>query len=169
MTLGRRRLLAAFVLASTLALVGTARADQEVSVADGYAIAGYDPVAYFLKGEAVQGSDAYTLEHEGARYRFVSAEHRDLFAAEPARFAPAYGGFCAFGTAMGRKFDGDPEAWTVVDGRLFLTFDRKVRHRWRADSAGYIRGADHNWPIIAHLSDRELDANPPAGLTLGPQ
>jgi YHS domain-containing protein len=139
----------------------------EVNVNDGYAVHGYDVVAYFTAGAPAEGDDRFTAAYQGAQYRFASAEHRDTFKQDPAKYAPQYGGFCAFGTSVGRKFDGDPHAWRIVDGKLYLNLNKKIQTRWLQDTDGYIRGANHNWPIIAGVPDAELEANPPEGLTLG--
>ena len=80
-------------------------------MADGYGVSGYDPVAYHTEGQPTVGNDAYTASHEGVTYRFASADNKNAFQTNPEKYAPEYGGFCAFGTAMGRKFPGDPNAW----------------------------------------------------------
>lgn len=160
-------------LATILALVATfamthgAQAVEEVNIKNGYAVHGYDVVAYFTQSKPTKGNDQFTLEYQGATYRFASADNRDRFAADPAKFAPQYGGFCAFGTSVGRKFDGDPNVWRIVDGKLYLNLNKKVQQRWLTDTPGFIRGADHNWPIIVSLPDAQLVSNPPEGLTQG--
>jgi len=158
------------VLAGALVLAAAAAVAPALA-ADGprLAISGHDPVAYFTQGRPVAGSPAHAVEHEGAVYHFASAANRDAFVADPARYAPQYGGYCAFGAAMGRKFEVDPNAWRIVDGRLFLNLNTTVQRRWEEDVPGYIRGADHNWSIIASIPDSRLEAAPPAGLTIGPQ
>ncbi|MGH1478928.1 MAG: YHS domain-containing (seleno)protein [Geminicoccales bacterium] len=148
-------------------LAGSATAETEVNIADGYAVHGYDVVAYFTKGEPTEGSDEFQAEHEGATYRFASAEHRDAFTADPAKYAPQYGGYCAFGTAMGRKFDGDPNAWKVVDDKLYLNLNKDIQKRWLGDVPGFVRGAENNWPIIRSIGDASLESSPPTGLTQG--
>ena len=142
-------------------------AEAEVNIVDGAAVHGYDVVAYFTEGKPVEGSGDYTASHDGAEYRFASAENRDLFAADPDAYAPQYGGYCAFGTAMGRKFDGDPNAWYIADNKLYLNVNKKVQERWLTDVPGFVKGADNNWPIIQALSDASLESNPPEGLTEG--
>ena len=119
------------------------------------------------QSKPTKGNDQFTLEYQGATYRFASAANRDKFAADPATYAPQYGGYCAFGTAVGRKFDGDPTAWRIVDGKLYLNLNKNIQQRWLTDTPGFIRGADHNWPIIVSLTDGQLASNPPVGLTLG--
>ncbi len=156
-----------FAIGGAVTAASGAQVVGEVNVNDGYAVHGYDVVAYFTVSEPTEGDDRFTAEYQGARYRFASAENLDRFNSDPAKYAPQYGGFCAFGTSVGRKFDGDPHAWRIVDGKLYLNLNKKVQARWLQDTEGFIRGADHNWPIIAGLPDAELVANPPEGLTLG--
>ena len=145
----------------------SAFAEAEVHVVDGTAVSGYDVVAYFTEGKPVEGSGEFTASHNGAEYRFSSAENRDLFSANPDAYAPQYGGYCAFGTAMGRKFDGDPHAWHIADNKLYLNLNKKIQARWKKDVPGFVKGADNNWPIIEGLSDAILESSPPEGLTSG--
>lgn len=151
------------------ASVQVVSAASEVNIVEGFAVHGYDVVAYFKVGRPVSGVNEFTAEHEGATYRFASAVNRDAFVADPARYAPQYGGYCAFGTAMGRKFDGDPTAWAIVDDKLYLNLNSDVQARWKENVPGYIKGAENNWPLIRSLADAALEASPPAGVTLGAQ
>ncbi|MGH8670053.1 MAG: YHS domain-containing (seleno)protein [Burkholderiales bacterium] len=112
------------------------------------AIRGYDPVAYFTQGRPVQGSKEFTHRWNGAVWRFASAENRARFAAEPQKYAPQYGGYCAYGVASGYAVKIDPAAWSVVDGKLYLNYDRSVQASWKSDVPGYIRKADANWPGV---------------------
>ena len=114
----------------------------------GLALKGYDPVAYFTESKPVSGRAEFTAQHEGATYRFASAANRDAFAAAPEKYVPQYGGYCAFGVAGGYKAPIQPDAWTVVDGKLYLNYDRSVRSRWSSDIPGYVRKADANWPTV---------------------
>ena len=168
-TLRNALLSVGLALAVVPATAGLAAAETEVNIVEGYAVHGYDVVAYFTQGKPVVGDDRFTAEYEGATYRFSSAEHRDTFTADPAQYAPQYGGYCAFGTAMGRKFDGDPNAWAVVDGKLYLNLNKNIQARWKKDVPGFIRGAENNWPLIRSVADASLEASPPAGLTIGAQ
>ena len=145
------------------------QAAEEVNIVNGAAVHGFDVVAYFTDGKPTEGKAEFTAEHDGATYRFASAENRDKFAADPAKYAPQYGGYCAFGTAMGRKFDGDPQAWKIVDDKLYLNLNKDVQQRWVADIAGFVRGANNNWPIIQSVADAELEKAQPAGVTIGAQ
>jgi YHS domain-containing protein len=109
---------------------------------EGIAIKGYDPVAYFTDQKPVKGTASFEYLWNGARWRFASAEHLDLFRADPEKYAPKYGGYCAYAVSQGKIVDIDPEAWTVFERRLYLNVSKKVRGLWE----GYIRKADENWP-----------------------
>ncbi|MEO1190327.1 MAG: YHS domain-containing (seleno)protein [Pseudomonadota bacterium] len=115
---------------------------------EGVAIRGYDPVAYFKAGEPVKGDPAYSTEHLGATWLFASADNRDAFVAAPETYMPAYGGYCAYGMALGGKVPIDPAAWKIVDGTLYLNVNPKVQGWWEEDTAGYIAKADEVWPEI---------------------
>jgi YHS domain-containing protein len=135
------------VLAAALAFTGAAAAQKpEVFSASGAAIRGYDPVAYFTAGKPVKGSKDFTTQWRGATWHFASAENRDRFAQAPEKYAPQYGGYCAYGVSQGYTVSIDPAAWTVVDGRLYLNYSASVRRTWEKDIPGYIRKADVNWP-----------------------
>jgi YHS domain-containing protein len=114
----------------------------------GTAIDGTDPVAYFTEGRPVEGSSDFTYEWNGATWRFASAENRDTFAAEPEKYAPQYGGYCAWAVAQGYTASTDPEAWKIVDGKLYLNYDKGVQAKWEADIPGFIKSADGNWPKV---------------------
>jgi hypothetical protein len=140
-----------FLRMATAALVAFATAPAraaELNTASGVAIGGYDPVAYFTDGRPVRGSRRHRLEWNGAWWFFASDGHRAAFAADPGRYAPRYGGFCAYGVAQNVKVKIDPAAWSIVEGRLYLNYDRKVRQTWLEDPAGYIGTADRNWPAL---------------------
>jgi len=124
----------------------------------GLALQGYDPVAYFTEGEPVKGDWNISAEYNGATYRFASEEHKATFEADPEAYAPAYGGYCAFGTAMGFKFDGDPTLWKIVDDRLYLNLSPAVQERWNADTENLIDAANVNWTDIADKTPEELQA-----------
>jgi len=132
-----------------LAFAGAALAQKAPVYSDSSgAIRGYDPVAYFTQSRPVKGSREFTHRWNGATWRFASAENRDRFAAEPEKYAPQYGGYCAYGVASGYAVKIEPDAWSVVDGRLYLNYDRSVQKSWQADVPGYIRKADANWPQV---------------------
>ena len=130
-----------------LALAFSVQAQNNLD-SSGLALKGYDPVAYFAQGKPVQGKPEITASHEGATYRFASAANRDAFAAAPGKYAPQYGGYCAYGMASGYKAPIEPDAWTIVEGKLYLNYNQSVRSRWSSDIPGYIRKADTNWPTV---------------------
>jgi YHS domain-containing protein len=139
--------IASFLFA--LAFAGAALAQKAPVYSDSSgAIRGYDPVAYFTESRPVKGSREFTHRWNGATWRFASAENRERFAAEPEKYAPQYGGYCAYGVASGYAVKIEPDAWSVVDGRLYLNYDRSVQKSWQADVPGYIRKADANWPQV---------------------
>ncbi len=111
----------------------------------GTALKGYDPVAYHTVGKPVEGSRRISYKWRNATWRFASVKHRDLFAADPNRYAPAYGGYCAYGMAQGAKVDIDPSAWHIVDGKLYLNVNKRVQQIWKTDISGYIARANRHW------------------------
>lgn len=136
------------VAISKLLLVGEVHADIPSYNQDDHrvAIKGYDTVAYFLESRPVPGSEKFSYEWEDAYWHFASAENRELFQANPARYSPQFGGYCAMGIAFGQYVDIDPEAWTIVDGKLYLNKSIEVRDtRWRKESGKYIPEAENNW------------------------
>ena len=127
---------------------GPARAAQ-VNAEGGVAVRGTDVVAYVTEGRPVTGRAEFTHAWRGADWRFASAANRDRFAADPDRYAPAYGGFCAYAVSEGYTAPIDPAAWRIVNGRLYLNYDRSVQRRWERDIPGRIARADANWPRLA--------------------
>ncbi len=115
---------------------------------NGVAISGYDLVAYFDEERPVKGVPEFRAEFRGSTFQFISDAHRDAFAADPEKFSPQYGGYCAYGTAKGYKAKIDPEAFTVVQGKLYLNYSDAVQTRWLSDIPGYIEKADANWPEV---------------------
>lgn len=144
-----RRLPFALALAALLsASAAAALSPVNQSLLGGVAIDGFDPVAYFTDGRPVEGSKAYTFEWRGATWRFASAAHRDLFAAAPEKYAPQYGGYCAWAVANGYTAGVEPEAWAIRDGKLYLNYDLEIREKWLSDVPGHISKADANWPKL---------------------
>jgi len=115
----------------------------------GVAIEGIDPVGYFEESRPVEGSSDFEHQWMGATWRFANAANRDAFVADPARYAPQYGGYCAYAVSQGATAGIDPEAWKIVDGKLYLNLNEKIQKRWEADQARYIEQADRNWPGLA--------------------
>jgi len=114
----------------------------------GVAVGGYDPVAYFTDGKPVPGSRDITLEHEGAVWRFASAANRDAFKADPTRYAPQYGGYCAWAVSQNYTAKGDPDAWTISNGKLYLNYNKSVQSTWAKDIPGNVTKGDANWPTV---------------------
>ena len=112
------------------------------------AIRGYDPVAYFTEGKSVKGNDNLTFHWKDANWYFSSTENLNLFTKNPEKYAPQYGGYCAYGMSEGHKAPTDPDAWTIVDGKLYLNYSKDVRTKWREGEKERIDKADKNWPQL---------------------
>lgn len=140
------------VLAAALLLSVPATAKDAVFSTGQGAIRGYDPVAYFTEGKAVKGlvwhDDEITYTWQGATWRFANAENQRKFMANPEKYAPAYGGYCAYAVANGYTATTDPDAWTIVDDRLYLNYSASVKQRWEKNTRDYIRKANKNWPAV---------------------
>ncbi|MEO0361081.1 MAG: YHS domain-containing (seleno)protein [Pseudomonadota bacterium] len=122
----------------------------KVYAEDGVAIRGTDPVSYFEEGAPRAGDPSITAEWSGATWRFASAENRDKFLADPAAYAPQYGGFCAWAVAeKGQLFSTDPDAWAIVDGKLYLNYNADIQKRWEVDMPGFIAEGDRRWPTLS--------------------
>lgn len=119
---------------------------------DGVALRGYDPVGYFTDGHPVKGSSQFPVIYQGSLFHFSSAAHRDAFLVEPARYAPQYGGYCAYGAANGYKAKSHPDAFSIVDGKLYLNYSVAVRELWQERVSDYIAKADANWPTVSRHS-----------------
>ena len=108
----------------------------------GLAVRGYDTVAYFTDGKPIEGKEEFETEWNGAKWRFSSQEHLDLFVASPEKYAPQYGGYCAYGVAVGNLVKIEPDLWDIIDGKLYLNYDEELQGKWRKDIPGYIETAD---------------------------
>ena len=122
----------------------------------GLAAHGYDIVAFFADGSPIVGSDKFALAHKGGTYRFAGQANLDSFKASPDKYLPAYGGFCAYGTALGKKLDGDPRVWKIVDGKLYFNLNPDIAVAWAKDIAGNIAKADGNWSRIRGIASAKL-------------
>lgn len=114
----------------------------------GLGIQGFDPVAYFTDQKPVPGHPSFTSRFLGVTYRFASAEHQAMFDAAPPKYAPQFGGYCGYGASRGYPAPIDPEAFTILNGRLILQNSKSVLERWLKDPDGYLAKADANWPSI---------------------
>jgi YHS domain-containing protein len=114
------------------------------------AMRGYDPVAFFTVSKPTEGSAQFAAVHEGATYYFASRENLEAFQANPDRFVPAYGGYCAFGVSVGKKFDGDPRYWTIFGDRLYVNLNEDIAKKFKQDVAGSVAKATAQWKDIQH-------------------
>lgn len=117
----------------------------KINKTDEIAIHGYDTVAYFTESKPVEGKPEHTFEWKGAKWQFASAENLNRFKNDPEKYSPEYGGFCAYAIAAGDAVDIDPEAWNIVDGKLYLNYDKSIQEKWVADQANYIKKGDEMW------------------------
>lgn len=141
-------ILGAGVLGSGYFAATPAFAIEPVFGEDSLAIHGYDPVAYFTEGKPVEGKAEFSHSYEGAEWRFATAANRDAFAADPARYAPQYGGYCAWAVSEGYTASTDPDAWRIEGGKLYLNYSLSVQEQWEEDIPGNIAKADTNWPDL---------------------
>ena len=136
-------------LAAPASLPAAAPPAPEISTKpDRLAAGGYDVTAYFLKGRPAAGSATHQLQYKGATWRFQSADAKARFRANPAAYAPQFGGYCAWAVSQGYIAPGDPTQWKVVDGKLYLNFNARAKELWEADQAHAIVRGHANWPAV---------------------
>jgi hypothetical protein len=140
--------LALVVLFTVTAVAGAGQGKLVAVDSNHIAIKGYDTVAYFTDGKAIKGSSQFGYVFDDARWLFSNAAHREMFIADPDHYMPQYGGNCAGATAFGDLMPADPEAWTIVDGKLYMVASKKFLDQWKANSAENIRQADARWTAI---------------------
>lgn len=119
-----------------------------IYVANGKAIKGYDPVGFFNQSKPIMGKDSLMLQWNGANWYFADRKNLEAFKAAPEKYAPQYGGYCAYGTSQGHKAPTEVGTWSVVDGKLYFNYNQKVKEMWVKDQPGLIKKADENWPMI---------------------
>lgn len=148
--LARETALATLIaIAALTAFPAAATAEDPVFTTRGnLAIRGYDPVAYFTEGKAVKGDKDFTLGWQGADWRFASAGNRDAFSEDPEKYAPQYGGYCAWAVSRNYTAPTDPDAFTLVNGKLYLNYNKRVMRQWLEDRDRNIEQADENWPAV---------------------
>lgn len=172
-----RRILTAALAVATLWAGAVAAGEQYVDES-GYALSGYDVVAYFDEaqspvGEAqpapTPGKASITAEWNGAVWAFASEENRARFLADSEAYAPQYDGHCAFGVAKGGKVPGDPQRWRIVDGKLYLNLQQSVQEMWLQDIPGHLEASEANWPGLedAPATDREVPELEPGSAPVG--
>ncbi len=137
--------IAVAALATRPALAG--KAEVFTGIIDGVAVGGYDAISYFT-GTPVEGKPEIVTSWKGAKWHFATAENMAAFIATPEKYAPQYGGYCAFAVSKGATAKGDPEAWTVTGGKLYLNYSKGVREQWQTDIPGNVVAADTNWPKV---------------------
>lgn len=120
------------------------------------AVQGYDVVSYQTGKRPIRGNGHFVSTYKGATYQFSSEANLKTFESNPGKYAPAYGGYCAFGVSVGKKFIGDPEVWRVVDGTLYLNLDTGIQAKWLEDITGRIKTADAKWKTIKNKSPASL-------------
>lgn len=138
---------ALILIAFLIACSTPATNDLVFGTTDG-AIQGIDPVAYFTEAKPVKGDARYTYKYLDQRWQFASQEHLEMFKENPEKYMPQFGGYCAFGMSRGYKAQTSPEAWTIVDGKLYLNYNLEVRERWNEKQADFIKQAEANWPTV---------------------
>ena len=147
--------LAILTLVALLAGVAVAGSKTLVNVdKGGTGLQGYDPVAYFTDHRPVKGNPQFSSTYNGVRYNFASAEHEALFDATPAKYEPQFGGFCAYGVSRGHTVPVQVEAFSIVNGRLLLQYDLKVRDQFNEDPQGNLKSADEKWPQLVEKQGR---------------
>ncbi|MEO0368244.1 MAG: YHS domain-containing (seleno)protein [Pseudomonadota bacterium] len=137
------------LLAVSMLLVSFSAAALEpiyTSLFSNNAIRGYDTVAYFTQNQAVEGDKAFSYEYKGATWLFSSQENLDLFKAEPQKYEPQYGGYCAYAVSKNSTASIEPEQFTIHNGKLYLNYNKSVNEKWLADKDAFITAADENWP-----------------------
>lgn len=152
-TQSTKQLVAVFVLG--FSAFSYAGADTETDD-NGVILAGHDVVAYFTKGKPVVGSADYTAVYNDAIYRFSSRKNRNTFTKNPEKYAPQYGGFCAYGMTFGKKFEIDGKAFEIVDGKLFVNKNLSVYQTWKKDIPTHISEANSEWTAVENVNADDL-------------
>jgi YHS domain-containing protein len=127
-------------------MAGTDSAVPSVNAAEGVGLKGYDPVAYFINGAPTKGSEQYSFAWKGVTYRFASAGNLEKFKADPEKYLPQYGGYCAYAMSLDRIADIDPSRWAIVNGKLYLNNGFVAEKLWSLNKNRNIVSADRNWP-----------------------
>ena len=158
-----RKIVAAFTVIAALIAFGVGAEATETNVSSGLtikghglAVHGYDVVAYFTEGRPMVGNAKFSAVFKNATYRFISKDNLKAFRADPERYAPQFGGYCAYGVAVGAKFDGDPRLWKIVEGKLYLNLNEKIQKTWEKNIPGNIRKANGSWTKIANRLPTDL-------------
>ncbi len=143
------RLIILFLAALITTLVSAQKA--EVFSTSAGAIKGYDPVAYFTVGKPLKGDPKISVHWNDADWHFSSQTNLEAFKSSPEKYAPQFGGYCAYGVSDNHKAPTDPDAWTIVDGKLYLNYNKDVKELWSKDKPGFIKMANDLWPTIKNM------------------
>ena len=152
--LSRRMLLttalagAAALSTSSISQAAAKKPAVYTGIVRGTAVGGYDAVAYFKSGKPVKGSGKFTTKYNGATWRFSSADNLAAFKASPAKYAPAFGGYCAWAVSQGYTAKGDPRHWKIVGGKLYLNYNASVQSKWLKNASAHIKKGRANWPAV---------------------
>jgi len=144
-------ILASLALATSITL---AKDLVNADAASKTGLQGYDPVAFFTDGKATKGSPLIAGEHKGVAYLFASEEHKAEFLKSPAKYLPAYGGYCAYGVSINRLFPVEIDTWEIVDGRLVLQYNQDIKHKFAEEKAANFKKAEANWPKLVETKGK---------------
>ena len=150
------QLFAVILILTAVAAIPAAAAGKTLVNVDksGLALKGFDPVAYFTDNKPVKGTATFQSTVHGVRYQFASADHKASFDANPAKYEPRFGGFCAYGASQGHAAPISPDAFTIINDRLVLNYDKDVRETFKKNQTGYLKYAETNWPAIIEREGR---------------
>lgn len=140
--------IALFTILFSLGTSAFAKDPIYTSVFNNRAVGGYDTVSYFSESGPVKGKKAFRTQYKGAEWRFANQENLDAFKENPEKYAPAYGGYCAYAVSFGDTVKGDPRQWTIHDDKLYLNYNAEINDQWRADKENFIELADEKWPAV---------------------
>lgn len=151
-----KKVLLSGILLCTFAFTHAQKADSLVYlyVADGYAINGFDPVAYFSLGAAKKGKPEFSFAWKGGTWLFIDRVNLEAFRGDPEKFAPQYGGYCAYGASKGYLAKTDPTAWTISGQKLYLNYNAQVKNAWLPDTASRIPAANRYWQSLIQMNNR---------------
>jgi len=138
----------AVLIAFSMFQFANAKGEIHTGFFNSKAASGYDVIAYFTEKKAVEGSHQYTFKYKGADWYFSSAENLALFKEDPTKYAPQYGGYCAWAMSEGKKAPGNPPFWTIYNDKLYLNYDKQVMYKWRANKDAFIQQADLHWASL---------------------
>ena len=146
-----KTMLIALLVCAGLVTIASAAIDSNT-----VGLSGYDLVSYHTSKRPLRGNGHFVAVHDGVTYLFANEQNQATFERDPERYLPAYGGYCAFGVSVGKKFVADPEVWRVVDGKLYVNLDARIQDQWLMDVSGRIKTADDKWQGIKGKSPAEL-------------